>query len=194
MNSTSRANWDIYFMMVALMVARRSTCLRRQVGAVIVDPLYHTILSTGYNGAPRGHMHCGEPGVPCLRLKQDIPSGERLDLCRAVHSEINAIGNAAKMGTAIADATMYVTVGPCPLCIGAVVNAGISRIVTLHSYHITGRNTSEMVCLASRVEYEVMATEQVDELANRMGHLGTAWEIASRARKERKDESQKERS
>ncbi|MCI1930102.1 MAG: dCMP deaminase family protein [Clostridia bacterium] len=121
-----RASWDEYFMQIAEIVKTRSTCLRRQVGAVIVRE--NRIITTGYNGAPTGTRHCTETGE-CLRTKLNIPSGERHELCRALHAEQNAIIQAAKIGVSTEDATMYVTLQPCVICAKMAINAGIKRIV-----------------------------------------------------------------
>lgn len=125
-----RPSWDDYFMEIAHRVATRSTCLRRQVGAVIV--LDKRILATGYNGAPRGLPHCDETG--CLRQQLDIPSGQRLDLCRALHAEQNAFLQAALHGVSVGGATMYVTLQPCVTCAKMIINAGIERIMCAQSY------------------------------------------------------------
>ncbi|MFW5922900.1 MAG: deoxycytidylate deaminase, partial [Planctomycetota bacterium] len=100
-----RPSWDAYFMHIARVVAHRSTCLRRQVGAVLV--LDKRILATGYNGAPTGLSHCAEVG--CLRAKNDVPSGERHELCRGLHGEENAMLQAARYGIRIEGATCYST-------------------------------------------------------------------------------------
>ena len=97
-----RPSWDEYFIEITRLVAKRSTCLRRQVGAVIVKD--KNILATGYNGAPAGTAHCLDIG--CLREKLNIPSGERHELCRGLHAEQNAIIQAAKHGTSIEGATL----------------------------------------------------------------------------------------
>lgn len=126
MNRTKgRPDWDQYFMKMAQVVAERSTCLRRQVGAVIVKD--KQILSTGYNGSPAGLKHCAEVG--CLRQKLQIPSGERTEICRAVHAEQNALVQAAKHGVKIAGADLYTTVEPCVLCTKMIINAGIKRVI-----------------------------------------------------------------
>ena len=117
-------------MSIARLAATRSTCLRRQVGAVIVKD--KKILTTGYNGAPSGLKHCLDIG--CLRDKLKIPSGERHELCRATHAEQNAIVQAAVFGVSIDGATMYSTTQPCILCTKLIINAGIKRIVIQHSY------------------------------------------------------------
>jgi dCMP deaminase len=126
----ARPSWDEYFMGIARLAATRSTCLRRQVGAVIVKD--KKILTTGYNGAPSGLKHCLDIG--CLRDKLKIPSGERHELCRATHAEQNAIVQAALFGASIDGATMYSTTQPCILCTKLIINAGIKRIVIQHSY------------------------------------------------------------
>ena len=126
-----RPSWDEYFMEVAELAARRSTCLRRNVGAVVV--LDKRIIATGYNGAPRGVMHCEERGG-CLREKMGIPSGERHELCMALHAEQNAIIQAASMGQSIEGATIYVTHQPCVICAKMIINAGIRRIVVREGY------------------------------------------------------------
>jgi dCMP deaminase len=126
-----RPDWDEYFMNIADMVRTRSTCLRRQVGAVIVRD--KRILTTGYNGTPSGLKHCQEAG--CLRDQMNIPSGERHELCRGIHSEQNAIIQAAAFGVSIQNATIYVTLSPCILCTKMLINAGITRIVTREAYN-----------------------------------------------------------
>jgi dCMP deaminase len=125
-----RPSWDEYFMAIAGLAATRSTCLRRQVGAVIVKD--KKILATGYNGAPAGLKHCLDIG--CLRDKLKIPSGERHELCRATHAEQNAIVQAALFGVSINGSTMYSTTQPCILCTKLIINAGIKRIVVRDSY------------------------------------------------------------
>ena len=127
----NRPSWDEYFMEITRLVATRSTCLRRQVGAVIVKD--KRILATGYNGAPVGLAHCYERGG-CLREELGIPSGERHEICRAVHAEQNAIIQAARFGIAIEGATIYVTNHPCFICAKMLVNAGIERIVYESGY------------------------------------------------------------
>ena len=117
-------------MAVAEEVARRSTCLRRQVGAILV--VDRRILATGYNGAPSGVPHCEETG--CLREQMAVPSGERHELCRGLHAEQNAIIQAAKYGARIAGATLYTTHRPCSLCAKMAINAGVKRIVCREDY------------------------------------------------------------
>ncbi|MCG8499491.1 MAG: cytidine/deoxycytidylate deaminase family protein [Firmicutes bacterium] len=125
-----RPSWDEYFMEIVELIKTRSTCIRRQVGALIVKD--KRILATGYNGAPTGCSHCTEIG--CMRQEMGIPSGQRHELCRAIHAEQNAIVQAAQSGTSVAGGTLYVTHQPCVLCSKMVINAGIKRIVYKGEY------------------------------------------------------------
>ncbi|HEX3028686.1 MAG TPA: cytidine/deoxycytidylate deaminase family protein [Clostridia bacterium] len=125
-----RPTWDEYFMEIVELIKTRSTCMRRQVGAVIVKD--KRILATGYNGAPVGCKHCDEIG--CLREELHIPSGQRHELCRAIHAEQNAIVQAAYSGTSVNGGTLYVTHQPCVLCAKLAINAGINRIVFKGEY------------------------------------------------------------
>ena len=120
-----RPDWDTYFMSIAHLVSTRSTCLRRQVGAVMVRD--KQILTTGYNGVPRGITHCTPEN--CLRSVKDIPSGQQQELCRGLHAEQNAIIQAALHGVSTKDATLYCTHKPCILCAKMLINAGVVRIV-----------------------------------------------------------------
>jgi dCMP deaminase len=126
----ARPSWDEYFMEITRLVVSRSTCLRRQVGAVIVKD--KKILATGYNGAPSGLPHCLEVG--CLREEMGIPSGERHELCRGLHAEQNAIIQAAYYGVSINGATLYCTNLPCIICTKMLINAGIARVVYEQGY------------------------------------------------------------
>mgnify|MGYP000989622435 FL=1 len=112
------------------LVKKRSTCLRRQVGALIVKD--KRILATGYNGAPTGCKHCDEVG--CIREELGIPSGQRHEICRAAHAEQNAIVQAAYSGTSVNGSTMYVTTQPCVLCAKLIINAGIKKIIFKGDY------------------------------------------------------------
>jgi dCMP deaminase len=127
----ARPSWDEYFMEMAEITAKRSTCIRRSVGAVIVQ--HRHIMAAGYNGAPRGIMHCAERGG-CLREKLGIPSGERHELCMALHAEQNAIIQAASLGQSIEGAAMYITHQPCVICAKMIINAGIKRIIVKEGY------------------------------------------------------------
>src|SRR5512137_1389079 len=128
--STSRPDWGPYFMEIARIVSMRSTCLRRNVGAVIVKD--KRILASGYNGAPSGLKHCAE--VSCLREKLNIASGERHELCRGLHAEQNAIIQAAYHGVSINGAELYCTHLPCSICIKMLINAGIENVFYLEGY------------------------------------------------------------
>jgi dCMP deaminase len=129
-SSPHRPSWEEYFMDITHLVAKRSTCLRREVGAVLVKD--KKILATGYNGAPSRLEHCLDIG--CLREKQGIPSGERHELCRGLHAEQNAIIQAAYHGVEIRGATLYCTNHPCIICSKMVINAGIQRVVYEDGY------------------------------------------------------------
>ncbi len=124
-----RPSWPEYFMGIAGMVAARSTCLRRHVGAILVKE--RRILATGYNGAPSGVRHCDEVG--CLRQDNSVPSGTRHELCRGLHAEQNAIIQAAYHGIPITGSTLYCTNKPCVICSKMLINAGIRTI-----YHDQG--------------------------------------------------------
>lgn len=125
-----RPSWEAYFMEITSLVARRSTCLRRAVGAVIVKD--KRILSTGYNGAPSGIRHCIETG--CLREQLTVPSGEKHELCRGIHAEQNAIIQAAYHGVSIKSGTLYCTNLPCSICAKMIINAGINNICYASGY------------------------------------------------------------
>jgi len=129
-NVNVRPSWDEYFMGMSHYVAGMSTCLRRKVGAVIVTDKY--VLATGFNGASKNAPHCDESG--CERQNRGIPSGQQLDICRAVHAEQNCIAQAAAHGTKLAGATLYCTTFPCYTCAKIITNAGISEIVYEGTY------------------------------------------------------------
>jgi dCMP deaminase len=126
-----RPSWDEYFMGIAKLTSERSTCLRRKVGAVIVRD--KQVVATGYNGAPKGIAHCDEKGG-CLREKLGVPSGERHELCRALHAEQNAIIQAATSGQSIEGSTIYITHQPCVICAKMIINAGIRKIIVEEGY------------------------------------------------------------
>ena len=121
-----RPSWDEYFIQICRVVATRSTCLRRQVGAILVSE--RRILSTGYNGAPKDLKHCAELGG-CYREQMNVPSGERQELCRALHAEQNAIIQAAVHGVKLENVTAYCTTMPCVTCAKMLINADVQRIV-----------------------------------------------------------------
>jgi dCMP deaminase len=127
----NRPTTDEYFLKVAAVVAERSTCLRHHVGAVAVRDKH--ILATGYNGAPAGFRDCLELG--CLRDELEIPSGERHELCRAIHAEQNVIIQAALHGVSLEGSTIYATHTPCVLCAKMLTNAKIARYVSFGRYN-----------------------------------------------------------
>jgi len=146
-----RPSWEIYFMEIAVLVAKRSTCLRRSVGAVVVKD--RRLLSTGYNGAPTHVRHCHETG--CLREQLNVPSGERHELCRGIHAEQNAIIQAAFHGVSIRDASLYCTNLPCSICAKMIINAGIKTIYYLSGY--ADRMSEEMLNEAGVNVYKIEA-------------------------------------
>jgi dCMP deaminase len=125
-----RPGWDEYFSQIAHLVSKRSTCLRRRVGAVLVKD--KRILATGYNGAPSGITHCQIAG--CLRQKLGIPSGERHELCRGLHAEQNVLLQAALHGVSTKESLLYITVTPCIICAKMIINAGVKEIVIEDEY------------------------------------------------------------
>ena len=129
-NIEERPSFDDYFMEMAHVVAKRSTCLRRKVGALLVKDRH--ILSTGYNGAPKGLKHCSETG--CLREQLGIPPGERHEICRGLHAEQNAIIQAAGFGVSIKDSILYCTNAPCSVCAKMLINAGVKEIIFEDEY------------------------------------------------------------
>ena len=126
----NRPSWDEYFMRMAHVIATRSTCLRRSVGALLVRD--KRILATGYNGAPAGLPHCEEVG--CRRAELGIASGERQELCRALHAEQNAIIQAALHGVNTRGSVLYCTTQPCITCAKMLINAGVLRVVYSGDY------------------------------------------------------------
>ena len=123
-----RPTWDSTWAEIALVIAKRTTCVRRSVGAVVVRD--NKLISCGFNGAPTKQPHCLDIG--CIRNELKIPSGERHEICRAVHAEENALLQAGLNKTY--GATMYVTLFPCNICAKKIVNAGIVRVVYLEEY------------------------------------------------------------
>ncbi len=128
--SLKRPSWDEYFMNIAKLVATRSTCLRHDVGAIIVKE--RRILTSGYNGGPKNVKDCLELG--CLRDQNKIESGTQHEICRAIHAEQNAIIQAAVHGANISKGTLYCTHYPCVLCSKMIVNANIERVVCNERY------------------------------------------------------------
>lgn len=155
----TRPTWDAYFSQLARMVASRSTCLRRNVGALLVKG--ERIISTGYNGAPQGVPHCLDIG--CLREAEGIPSGHRYELCRGVHAEQNAIINAARYGISTINSVLYCTNQPCMLCARMLVNAGVIRVVHQGDFNDElamncFRDAGIEVC-----EYQIKGSEKLED-------------------------------
>lgn len=154
MRATPRArpDWDTYFMEMATLASRRSSCLRRAVGAVLVRD--KRLLATGYNGVPSGVTHCEATG--CLREKLQVPSGERHELCRGLHAEQNAIIQAALHGVSTKDAVLYCTTLPCIICAKMLINSGVRKVYYLDGYK--DALTAEML---SEVGLELVRLERV---------------------------------
>lgn len=131
--SSQRPDWDTYFMDIAHVVARRGNCIRRQVAALIVKD--RRIISTGYNGTPRGVRNCCDGG--CDRCASDTPSGSDLGECICCHAEENAIVQAAYHGITVSGAALYCTLSPCLLCAKMIVNAGIVEVIYEEEYELS---------------------------------------------------------
>ena len=127
---SARVSWHQYFIRITHLVAERSTCLRRRVGAIAVKE--KRILATGYNGPPAGVAHCSEIG--CLRQKYAIPSGKSHELCRGLHAEQNVIVQSAVHGIPLAGASLYCTTQPCLICMKMLINCGIKKIWHSEAY------------------------------------------------------------
>ncbi len=144
-NEKERPGWDEYFMNIAEVVASRSNCSRRHVAAVIVKE--HRIISTGYNGTPRGVKNCFEGGCP--RCNSETPTGKNLEECLCSHGEENSIVQAAYHGISVKDGTLYTTYSPCLLCAKMIINAGIKEVVYKERYSID--NTSMRLLKESNI-------------------------------------------
>ena len=131
MRKQKRIDIDKYFLKIASVVAERSTCRRHHIGAVAVRDKH--ILATGYNGAASSRKDCLELG--CLRDEQGIPSGEKHEICRAIHAEQNVIIQASLHGVSLERSTVYSTHTPCRMCAKMLVNARIKRFVTFGEYN-----------------------------------------------------------
>lgn len=163
-----RLAWDEYFMSYAQLASTRSTCVRRQIGAVLVKDNF--IISTGYNGSPTGQEHCIDKG--CVRDKLHIESGIRTEMCMAVHAEANCIIQAANKGRSIVGATLYTTAFPCSYCARMLANSGIVAIWYLGDYpDALAKNIIECADMLV-VRY---ADKYADEpLRNAIGHIRLA--------------------
>lgn len=151
---SERPSWHQYFMTITRQVAERSTCNRAKVGAVIVRD--KNILATGYNGAPAGMPHCTDVG--CLVYQSKTPNGETEENCfRTIHAEMNAIAQAAKNGSSIKDASIYITHTPCIHCLKVLVNTGIKNIYYEIPYKL---HTLEEILITTRVQLEKVELPQ----------------------------------
>jgi dCMP deaminase len=150
----NRPSWETYFMNITNLVAERSTCLRRAVGAVLVKD--KRLLSTGYNGAPSNLKHCSEVG--CLREQMGIESGKMHELCRGIHAEQNAIIQAAYHGVSVKGAVIYCTNQPCSICARMIINAGIVKI-----YYQTGYADDLAKELLAEANIELKQIESDDQ-------------------------------
>jgi dCMP deaminase len=131
LRESNKQSLDSMFMEIAEIVATRSTCLRRHVGAVLVKS--NMVVSTGYNGSPRHLKHCSEVG--CVRMEKHIASGDHVELCRGAHAEANAIIQAAQNNVSTNGTVMYCTCLPCAFCAKVMINAGVTRLVYKREYN-----------------------------------------------------------
>lgn len=132
-HSDERPDWDTYFMNIAHVVKLRGNCSRRKVAAVVIKD--RRIISTGYNGTPRGVRNCCDGG--CSRCASDVPSGSGLGECICSHAEENSITQAAYHGISTKDATIYVTLSPCLTCAKMIINAGIREVIYDEEYRFS---------------------------------------------------------
>jgi len=146
---TDRISWNEYFYGLVNLIAQRSVCLRRKVGCLVARN--NQILCTGYNGPPAGHPHPEELGG-CERDIAGIKSGERLELCYCLHAEQNALLQAARHGTSIEGATIYVTVFPCPICARMIANSGIKHVKVFGNY--PGEDRSRLMFDRCGIDYD----------------------------------------
>ena len=136
----ARISKDAYFMKIAEVVSQRSTCVKRKVGAVLIKDSH--IISTGYNGSPQGFKHCTTES--CVR--KDLKSGEKPELCRGVHAEINCLIQAAIHGTSIkGETTLYSTTFPCMSCLKLIINAGIKKVVYKEGYNMENKVKEDLL-------------------------------------------------
>ena len=147
---SDRPSWHEYFMGISDLVASRSTCTRRKVGAVLVKE--KRILCSGYNGAPAKVPHCREVG--CLRAQLNVPSGEKHELCRGVHAEQNAIIQAAYHGIQVNGSVLYCTNQPCSICAKMIINAGIKTV-----YYKDGYDDPLTLDMFDKAEVELIRLE-----------------------------------
>lgn len=152
---SERMNKDVYYMSLAILASARSTCIRRKVGCIAVKDNH--IVATGYNGSVAGTTHCTND--TCYRIVNNIPSGEKLDLCRAVHAEQNVISQSAIHGTSIHNATVYITTSPCITCLKLLAQVGVRRIVILEPTYLNTDIAMEL-CSELGIVYECNWTDK----------------------------------
>ena len=155
MSEKSRPGWDKYFMDIALVAASRSNCTRRHVAAVLVRD--RRIISTGYNGTPRGVRNCSDGGCP--RCNYNTPSGHGLGDCLCSHAEENSIVQAAYHGISVKGSTLYTTYSPCLTCAKMIINAGIVEVVYHQRYSID----SVSMALLAEAGVKVRSVDDEDE-------------------------------
>ncbi len=146
-----RPSWDEYFVNIVLETKKRSSCLKRQVGALVVSADGKTISATGYNGAPRGIKSCYDRNQ-CWRRTHNIKHGENKDLCRAVHAEHNAFCAAARKGVALEGGILYVTTFPCPTCANSIVQVGLVEVNYLENYYGIRHDFAERTLREAKVK------------------------------------------
>ena len=147
-----RLSWTEYYIRICHLVAERSTCIRRRVGAIAVKD--KRVLATGYNGAPTGLPHCLEVG--CLREQLGVPSGQRHEICRGLHAEQNVIIQAAVHGVSIKDAEIYCTTQPCLICTKMLINCGVTAIYYTEGYP---DDLAESMLKEAGIRYERLSLE-----------------------------------
>lgn len=163
---TDRISWDEYFIEMAILAAKRSTCIRRKVGAVLVRNNH--VLSIGYNGAPSGQAHCLTIG--CLRDEMHIPSGTKQEVCRAVHAEQNVIIQAGLHGVSTAHSIMYCTLFPCSICAKILINAGVVCVKYLDTY----TDDLALTYLNGNVAIEPINRHSIGDESNKHGSVRRA--------------------
>jgi len=148
-----RKSWKQHWMEEAAHVAEMSTCASgRCVGAVFVRD--NRVLATGFNGVPAGYPH---PEV-CERREQNVPSGEKLEMCGCAHAEANGIANAARIGVSLQGSTLYCTTEPCAMCMGALANVGIAEVIYASAYPHELSNRIAAFAVITKTEYNKEGT------------------------------------
>jgi len=158
---TERPSWDEYFINIAIETAKRSSCIKRHVGAVIVKNKH--ILATGYNGAPSGISSCYEKDL-CMRRERKIEHGKDKDLCLAVHAEANALCQAAKIGVPVENSVLYVTTYPCPTCAKLIINSGLKQVNYIFVYYGQQYSFSKEILTKAKIKTrKVTPSKSIDD-------------------------------